>query len=262
MIKETIGEWSVGIVLSGMIVLISVLLDLPTMLLVYAVRKKYPKIASFALRTLGADPNVVVSGENSILTIAILVFASFETDLVFLLSELLRAGADPSYQDSQGLTALHYACRFLVPSSAVRLLLKRSPHILNITTNEFETAFHYAIDHHHQWENCLDLVRVLLKYGANPNKTSGLQQTPPLVQACRNRVVPVVELLLKQNVDVNATDINKRGALIATLHSVRHKRSNFNHVTHSHHAHLGTSRGYYHAREMSPEMQCRYVDER
>ena len=29
-----------------------------------------------------------------------------------------------------------------------------------------------------------------------------------------------MKLLLKQNVDVNATDINKRGALIATLHSV------------------------------------------
>jgi hypothetical protein len=177
---------TMGILLSVVLIFASMVLDPATMLLVYAIRNKHPKTASFALRKLGANPNEVISEgtktrEISILSISILVFSSFETDLVFVLSELLRAGADPSYQDSLGLTALHYACRFLVPSSAIKLLLNRSPHLLNITTNEFETAFHYAIDQHHQWECVLDVVRVLLKYGADPNKASGVQQTPPLV---------------------------------------------------------------------------------
>jgi len=178
--------WNGFLIVVSVLVVAITIIDPATMLLVYAIRNKHPKTASVALRVFRADPNAIHEG-TSILTIAILVFSSFETDLLFILSELLHAGADPTYQDAQGQTALHYACRFLVPSSAVEILLKRSPRVLHITTNEFETAFHYAIDHHHQWEFCLNIVTVLLKYGANPNKCSGLQQTPPLVQACRNR---------------------------------------------------------------------------
>ena len=174
---------TMGILVSVVLIFASMVLDPATMLLVYAIENKDPRTASFALK-LGANPNHVIStgkSELSILSKAILLFSSSEKDVLFLISEFLRAGADPSYQDSQGLTALHWACRYLAPSSAIELLLNRSPDLLNITTNEFETAFHYAIDQHHQWECVLDVVRVLLKYGADPNKASGVQQTPPLV---------------------------------------------------------------------------------
>lgn len=114
---------------------------------------------------------------------------------------LLSRGADPRLPNDVGLNPLHVAC-FCERVSLVETLLDDSPSsIVDIPDPVGRTPLHLVIDAALQCsdkEAYLDILRLLLIHGANPNVPDA-RGTQPLWAACPNR--RIMQVLLEFGAD-------------------------------------------------------------
>jgi hypothetical protein len=85
----------------------------------------------------------------------------------------------------------------------LKYLLNTNPNInFNRIINNYDTLLHRAVETQN-----INKVRLLLKYGANPNVRGAGNDTPLHTAACRGPV-RIVELLLKAGANPNVRDVN------------------------------------------------------
>uniref|UniRef100_A0A8D8YWX2 Ankyrin-1 n=1 Tax=Cacopsylla melanoneura TaxID=428564 RepID=A0A8D8YWX2_9HEMI len=188
-----------------------------TELMHYAIKNKHLQIVEKLLQ-LGANPSSSYQNENH-LCVAITSFNEDASKLLIkyganvkntqalhlavdiensvLVELLLNHGADPNFTGEDGKTALHYATSKKFTSAVVQD--KESKPI----------------------NKMLDIVSQLLAYGANIDAVDKNGQTP-LFNAVNNKQLEIVQLLLKQNPDVNEKS-NRKSLRVAigfdpTLH--------------------------------------------
>ncbi|CAM0948128.1 unnamed protein product [Alopecurus aequalis] len=109
---------------------------------------------------------------------------------------LLERGADPRAPDSNGKTPL-YRAAYKGDRELAMLLLHRGVH--PGAANPWGTALHVAAFRAHP-----DVVAILLRHGADPNKVcNGI--FPPLVSALLGRSLECVKLLIQAGANVNTS---------------------------------------------------------
>lgn len=168
-----------------------------------------------ALVEAGADINAQDNDGNTPLMYACMK-AKEETVLW-----LLKAGADSRLQNNEGKTAvdmaaekgysralelmeadtLLQACK-INQKRSVQAILKRGGIDVNEQDEECGTPLIYACQN-----NALEIVKMLLDNGANPNIGNQKNITPLHFSAALG-AVPIVNLLVKAGADVNCTDNN------------------------------------------------------
>jgi len=117
------------------------------------------------------------------------------------LEKCLKNGVDPNKKDELGMRPLEYASSF----ECIKLLLEAGaePNIFFESTGS--TPLQIASIRQHT-----DVVKILLKYGANPNipNMNGLAALDHAVHAMNvcNGCVDIVEVLLAHGADVNHQD--------------------------------------------------------
>lgn len=107
---------------------------------------------------------------------------------------LVSSGADIQQRDRYGCTPLWYAVHRVDPDMAALLLNKGAK--LDVSLAGFGLT--RAVE-----DNRLDMLRLLLGRGADPNAT--YMGATPLVHACRRGNVPVIRLLLDSGANINVT---------------------------------------------------------
>lgn len=129
------------------------------------------------------------------------VIESNKPDKYEVLKKLIDIGADPSIKDSNGWTALHYACQF-GDYEAAEILVKSGSQ-LDTYSNNNKTPLHFAAT-----ANFPDIVRFLLISNSNPNFKDSLGCTP-LHLAAKHGNVECISLLLSFKSDLYAEDFRK-----------------------------------------------------
>ncbi|KAL2850235.1 ankyrin repeat-containing domain protein [Aspergillus pseudoustus] len=120
-------------------------------------------------------------------------------------SMLLEAGADPNLM-VDGETPLHIACSKRDALDMVCLLLQFGAHINPLQNSARLTPLQIAVE-----RDDLELVRLLLEQKANPNAFTTSKEGTALQIACANsRNASVVELLLGADADINTRPGYKR----------------------------------------------------
>jgi ankyrin repeat protein len=143
--------------------------------------------------TCGADINY--SGSNGIRPVVIATcIESCE-----MLSLLLRYGSNINAKLRTGATAIHFAAR--KKTEILAMVLENGADV-SASTNAGNTALHNAAD-----ENNFGNVLLLLRHGAKVNATNENSQTPLLI-ACRKKNIELnlVRTLLKEGADPNLYD--------------------------------------------------------
>ena len=100
--------------------------------------------------------------------------------------------------DRDGLTPIHLAARkgsydvldFMI-SKAIKHGLKPQEEFGRLSEKD-STPLHFAVE-----SNSLEILRILLKYGASPTTASG-KQTPPIHLACSQNKLSMVEVMVEQ----------------------------------------------------------------
>jgi cytohesin len=122
------------------------------------------------------------------------------------IGEILKKGADPNAQDTNGLTPLLYAVRE-ERTEIVYLLLKNGADPNAKDTNE-QTPLLYAIR-----KGRAEALHLLLKNGADPNAKDTDGRTP-LLYAAQEERTELLHLLLKNGADPNTKDTDGRTPLL------------------------------------------------
>ena len=156
-----------------------------------------------ALLNAGADPNLM--GNNGPI-----VFRPYknshkmrsETLRQEIVEALLNAGADPKTTDINGVTLLTFAA-------------------LHDHTDVIKALIVKGIDQHHldttlSYTSSLNVFRLLLDAGANPNAVKNLGQ-PVLLKSIQQADVEIIEALLNAGADINARDPDGKTALIIAI---------------------------------------------
>jgi ankyrin repeat protein len=112
---------------------------------------------------------------------------------------LLSRGADPNAADDVGQTPLHWAA-YIGRSDIVRLLLKYGANLNIKTKYDGRTPLHVAAAYE------VSVVKLLIKYGADVNARDSRGRTP-LYIALEERNVDVVKALLRHGADPNMAPI-------------------------------------------------------
>ncbi|WP_341819730.1 ankyrin repeat domain-containing protein [Wolbachia endosymbiont (group A) of Brachyopa scutellaris] len=99
-------------------------------------------------------------------------------------------------RDEKGRTALHYA----IDAKTVRLLVEKGANV-NAADVEGYTALHLAVT-----EKRLEIVRELIKSGANVNAEEYGNKCTPLHLACMVGKVEIVEDLVKAGAEIEQAD--------------------------------------------------------
>ena len=190
-------------------------------------------IAKFLLN-FNADPNVWTTENQSPLMWA----SRFGNS--YLVKKLLQNKADINFQHTDGATALYRACEYnkdeivdilidananpdictnvknkspLIKSSAkgnakiVKKLLQNKPNI-NIKDFKGQSALFWACK-----KNRKMIVEILLNANANPNICENKKNKSPLMIACQNGNVEIVQTFIHNEVDLNLKDIDGKTAL-------------------------------------------------
>tara|TARA_B100001094_G_C18085773_1_gene747652 strand:- start:252 stop:1304 length:1053 start_codon:yes stop_codon:yes gene_type:complete len=161
---------------------------------------------------------------------------------------LLEAGANPNKEDNEGITALNYEVRHR-NVEVVRMLLDYGARIndnklygLTIIDNVIKhnlvdiikllipkitnktyinKLLIYAMDYNHNInpDERIDLVRLLLDYGANPNVDFDhfYSSSTLLIRASAHGWVEIIKLLLDYGADINAIDSYGSTALMSGI---------------------------------------------
>jgi len=124
------------------------------------------------------------------------------------LVEMLKRGADSNARDRYGMTPLHY-----VPKSCE--ISRTLDKLYNILGDKFYDIYNKS------YVNCIDLAKVLLEHGADPNAKDEWGVTP-LHLAAYDGYRDLVKLLLDHGADPNAVDNFGSTPLHAALERGRH----------------------------------------
>lgn len=122
-----------------------------------------------------------------------------------IVASLLQRGANVDAKDRRfGMTPLHLACKYSHYDIA-HLLIKNHASVDEVSRHR-STPLHLALEN----EN-LDLVRLLLDHGANPEaKKYGKS---PLHLAAEAKSVPIAKVILDRGADVNCASNDNSTAL-------------------------------------------------
>ena len=115
-----------------------------------------------------------------------------------VLKELLDMGADPNIKDSNGWSALHYACD-LGDFESVKTLIETNA-IIDTYSNNQRIPLHLA-----SYKNYPKIVEYLLKKGSNPNYKDELGCTP-MHLAAKEGYTECIKYLLNYNGDLYSVD--------------------------------------------------------
>jgi uncharacterized protein len=155
----------------------------------------------FRDRTFGVDVMATVQRNPSILNSV----GRFDTTLLSLAvlggdssltTSLLLAGADPNLPIGNSSLVTAIKTRQANRLDIVRILLEHGADP-NCRSDVYATAIHAAVG-----ESCTDIVRLLLEYGARINELGDDGMTP-LWAACMWRDPEMVKLLLEHGADFN-----------------------------------------------------------
>jgi len=120
---------------------------------------------------------------------------------------LLKRGANPSAQDIYDDTPLHWAIHD-GDSATLALLLKHGDGDQNFNVDVQDAGFKYTPLHEAVQRESLAVVRLLLKYDADPDAQDHVKWTP-LHHAVNEEKVDFVRILVKFGADVNAKSKSK-----------------------------------------------------
>ena len=115
-----------------------------------------------------------------------------------VLREMLDMGADPNIRDSNGWSALHYACQ-LGDLNSVQILLEKNAEIDSYSNNK-RIPLHLAAN-----MNYPDIVKCLLEKNSNPNYKDNTGCTP-LHLAAKQGNTKCIEYLLQNNAYLYSVD--------------------------------------------------------
>ncbi|KAL1458264.1 hypothetical protein WDU94_008426 [Cyamophila willieti] len=134
------------------------------------------------------------------------LFIAAEHGYTSMAALLIHKGANVNRKDDKGLTPLHLACFFRY-LDIVKLLLSKNADVhadgLMGTPILSVTIWDRPPRARLNDKNLLDLLSVLIKYGANVNDKVG--ELSPLHFAVKENNVKVLDLLITNKVDVNAS---------------------------------------------------------
>jgi uncharacterized protein len=128
-----------------------------------------------------------------------------------VLHAFLQSGADVSSADAFGTTALHLAA-VAGRADSCELLLARADSSIHAKNENGWTALMHAAA-----RGCLDVVQMLLQYGADVNVRDAKDR--PLFAACKCNDADVAACLIEAGADVNAVDSDAECALLAAVQS-------------------------------------------
>jgi ankyrin repeat protein len=127
-----------------------------------------------------------------------------EFDSTPVVSLLLEDKADVCSQNADGFTPLHIAaCTNSVESAEVLLRQRIDMNVLTEEEGNKLSALHLAVA-----KNCVDFVRLLLKYGADVDAREAPCRYTPLHYAAEYNLCQIAKLLLEHGAVVDATDMD------------------------------------------------------
>ncbi|XP_059171169.1 serine/threonine-protein phosphatase 6 regulatory ankyrin repeat subunit B-like [Physella acuta] len=180
---------------------------------------------------MGADVNFMFNGEVSLLNMAV------QLGNVELVKTLLEMGADVTKADINGNTPLHVAVDEIKFSQSWKSCLKNIDHFLCVYSKEgvklhltpqnyltIEEIIQYDFPSL-EMEKCCDLVKILIKAGADVkiSSASGMQ---PIVNILDFDSPELVELFLEHGADVNSCDSKGRSILSLAIWNQKEEIAN------------------------------------
>ena len=129
------------------------------------------------------------------------IIESKKDDKYTVIKKVLDMGADPSIKDSNGWTALHYACQ-IGDIKFVEILIESGAK-LNCFSNNNRTPLHFAA-----MNNFPNIVQFLLQNEANPNYKDSLGCSP-IHLASKHGNVACINILLAYFADIYSEDFRK-----------------------------------------------------
>ncbi|QSQ11217.1 ankyrin repeat domain-containing protein [Myxococcus landrumensis] len=154
---------------------------------------------------------------------------------------LLDAGAEVDARDAQSATALNFATAHTDDTAIklVKLLIARGANVNHRWTQEpGDTVLTDLLNKDNNKAPSLEILRILLEAGADPNATNDRKETPLMLSVDYQQQPELFELLLKHGVEIDAVDNLGRTALMqaiqyASVPIAKHliaKGANVNHV--------------------------------
>ena len=147
----------------------------------YAVSKKRAEIVELLRAKGGKTAKELLAAEN--------IFAAAEVGDVESIKKLLAGGAEVNGKNKGGYTALHLAAKRGQAAAAAALLEAKAD--IGLASKSGKTALHYVA----YYNGNLDLAKLLLDAGTNPNVLDKRKKTP-LDYAVSRKNDELVELLL------------------------------------------------------------------
>ena len=144
------------------------------------------------------------------------IIESKESNKHDVLKKMLDLGSDPNIKDSNGWSALHYACQ-LGDFQSVEILINNGA-LIDAYSNNKRIPLHLA-----SYRGFSNIVEYLLKNGSDPNYKDELGCTP-LHLAAKKGNVKCIDFLLKYEADLYCLDFRGWNILhYASFHG--HKKS-------------------------------------
>lgn len=181
--------------------------------LIAAIEKPHAKTVAKLLAE-GANANVLGPGGYRPLHLAA---AENRPDIVTL---LLDAGAEVDGLDAQTATALNFATAKTGDKAVelVKLLIARGANVNHQwTTEPRSTVLTDLLNQEDNEAPSLEILRTLLRAGADPNRSNERQETPLMLSADYPHQPELCSLLLKHGVDIDAVDSRGQTALMQAV---------------------------------------------
>ncbi|WP_044278717.1 ankyrin repeat domain-containing protein [Myxococcus stipitatus] len=133
---------------------------------------------------------------------------------------LLDAGAEVDGQDAQTATALNFATAHTGDTAVtlVKLLIARGANVNHRWTQEpGDTVLTDLLNKDNNEAPSLEILRVLLKAGADPNVANDRKETPLMLSVDYHQQPELFEFLAKHGVEIDAVDLRGRTALMQAI---------------------------------------------
>jgi ankyrin-2 len=128
-----------------------------------------------------------------------------------VLGRLLAGGAEPNATDSVHQTPLMWATEAQHPKTVATLLEHRAD--ARLVNSDGEAALHFAA-----WRPSVEIAKLLLDHGADPNAKTTMGTTPLHRAAATRRDVEMIRLLLDRGADPNLKENDGEKPLYYALH--------------------------------------------
>lgn len=158
------------------------------------------------------------------------LYASVGNDQYLPLTKrLLRNGADPNFSPSHwSRIPLFRAINYRAVKTVHTLLRAGANPLITVHGDHKLTLLHYIcenvrVSNRPQLQESKKIVRLLLKYGADPNKQSArIVDRNPLYELCftNKKTRPIMILLLKYGADISLLDANGKNLIAAAQYSI------------------------------------------